>query len=184
MNKKFLYSLIIAYALFLVVSVNATDILLSFPSGTRYSLRKIDINKYDDVSGKFNSRIDSFHENQDIMFTVEFTGWAFIQTEKGNGNKSIKLIFSSEDNRYEVDTALQERFDLKKLFNENNIYGLKHGFTTKFSPLKMENDIYKLYIYCYENEEVTGLIDTGKLYKKTYRGFTEYEDVPVIETTE
>ncbi len=173
MNKKPLIFLMIAYLLFLVVFFNATDIILSIPLNDCCRLRKIDINKYDNLSGDVNAYIDSFSEDQDIMVNVEFKGWAFIQTEQDNGNNNIKLIFTSKDNHYEVDTELQERFDLKIVFTENTIYGYKHGFITKFSPLKMENGIYKLYIYCYENDEAIGLMDTGKLYKKTYRGFTE-----------
>jgi hypothetical protein len=140
-----------------------------------YSLRKIKTNEFSNLSSELKYRVDSYNETQDILFTVEFTGWAFIPSEQDNNNKEIKLVFVSGDNRYEVDTELQERFDIKTVLQENNISDYKHGFITKFSPLQMKNGIYKLYIF-YENGETSVIVDTGKMYLKTYRNFSEYED--------
>src|SRR4030066_504858 len=181
MNKKRLFSLAIVYLLFIVVLIFTTDIVLSIPLKNMYSLRKIKSNELDNLSSEIKYRVDSFIQNQDILFTVEFTGWAFIQSEQEKDNKQIKLVFVSGANQYEVETELQERFDLRAVLQENKISGYKHGFMTRFSPLQMKNGIYKLYIFCYENEATSGIVDTGRMYIKTYRDFSEYQVIPAVE---
>ncbi len=182
MKKKRLFSLAIGYFLFAVVFFAANDIVLSIPWKNMDGLRKAETYKFDNLSSELNYKLDSFIENQDILSSVEFIGWAFIPSQQANDNKEIKLVFVSEDNRYEVDTALQERFDIRAVLQENKVSGYKHGFRTRFSPLKMKNGIYNLYLFCYENEEISGMVDTGRMYLKTYRNFSEYQGTPVLET--
>jgi len=83
------------------------------------------------------------------------------------------LVFSSADKRYEVDASIIDRFNLNQLYGDKGIVGINHGFITRFSPLKMENGIYKLYIYCYENDNTIGFMDTNRTFEKTYRTFKE-----------
>ena len=182
MNKKRLFSLAIGYFLFAVVFFAANNIILSIPWKNTYALRKTETYKFDNLSNELNYKLDLFNENQDILSTVELIGWAFIPSQQANDNKEIKLVFVSEDNRYEVNTALQERFDIRAVLQENKVHGYKHGFRTRFSPLQMKNGIYKLYLFCYENEEISGMVDTGEMYLKTYRNFSEYQDTPILET--
>jgi hypothetical protein len=182
MEKKRLFSLAIAYLLFAFVFFAANDIILSIPWKNLDGLRKTEIYKFDNLSGEIKFKLESFIKNQDILSTVEFIGWAFIPSQQADENKAIKLVFVSEDNRYEVDTALQERFDILAILQENKVPGYKHGFRAGFSPLEMKNGIYKLYLFCYENEEISGIVDTERMYLKTYRNFSEYQDTPVLET--
>jgi hypothetical protein len=184
MNKKRLFSLTIAYILFIVVFIAADDIVLSIPWKNINSLRKIKTNEFQNLSSELKYNIDSFTENQDILSSVEFSGWALIPLERENDNKEIKLVFVSGDNRYEVETEIQERFDLKEILKENTFYNFKHGFMTRYSPLQMKNGIYKLYLFCYENEGASGIVDTGMMYQKTYRNFSSYEDIPVQDTND
>lgn len=182
MNKKRFFSLAIIYVLFIVVFMAATDIVLSLPLEIVNRTHKIETNAPDVLSSELVFNVDSFVENQDVLFSVEIIGWAFIPSESESDNKQIKLVFVSEDGRYEVETELQERFDQRGVFQQNNVSGYKHGFVTRFSPLQMKNGIYKLYLYCYENEGTSGIVDTGKMFIKTYRKFSEYIDTPVLET--
>jgi hypothetical protein len=145
-------------------------------------MTKIKTSEIDHVSSAINYGVNTFIENKDLLYTVEFTGWAFFLSEHAINNKEIKLVFDSGDNRYEAETELQERFDLWAVLQENNIPGYKHGFITKFSPLQMKNGIYKLYLFCYENEMTSGIVDTQLMFIKTYRNFSEYKDIPVSET--
>jgi hypothetical protein len=177
MTKKRLFSLVILYSLFILVFTISTNIALSIPLKNVFRLQKNNIGDLDNLPGDLNFKIDSFIENRDILYTVEFIGWAFIQSKQGDSNKEIKLIFVSGENRYEVETVLQERFDLRQVLQENNIPGYKHGFITKFSPIQMKNGIYKLFLYCYENDGTSGIVDTGRMYLKTYRGFSAYDDM-------
>jgi len=182
MNKKRLFFLAIMYIFFIVLLIFATDIIFLFPIKNVNGLSLVSNFNALAISNDLNHRIDTFIENQDILSTVEFTGWAFIPSKNDENAKEIKLIFASEDYRYEVETELQERFDLKTVLQENGVSDYKHGFITRFSPLQMKNGIYKLFIFCYENEEASGIVNTGKVYVKTYQGFSEVEGDPFLET--
>ena len=117
--------------------------------------------------------MENFRRSEDLLFTVEFMGFAFIPTEQESIEKEIKLVFASEENRYEVSTEVLDRFNLRNLFRENKVVGINHGFITRFSPLNMKNGVYRLYIYCYENENTIGFLETDMVFEKTYRSFKE-----------
>lgn len=178
MTRKQLFILAIVYSFFVIVLMTANDIVLSIPWKNLYSLRTITTNETGNFSAELKSRVDSFNQNQDILSTVEFSGWSFFPSEQKNPDKKIKLVFASENDHYEVDTELQERFDLMAILRENKVFDYKHGFMTKFSPIKMKNGVYKLFIYCYENEETSGIVDTGQSFLKDYNSFTEYSVSP------
>lgn len=178
MHKKTFTFLVILYPLFVIALIFSTNVVLSIPQRNVFRVQKAQISEFDDLSNNLSYKIDTFIANQDIFYTVEFIGWAFLQDEQDTSDQQIKLIFISEENRYEVETQLQERFDLRQVFIENHISGYKHGFITKFSTLPMKNGIYKLYLYCYENDNTFGMVDTGRMYVKTYRSFSAYNVNP------
>jgi len=158
---------------FVLLFVFANDIILSIPLKETYRLKEVESTKYDEYKRDFEAKIESFYVKQDIFFTTEFSGYAFIPTNQASKDKTIKLIFVSNNKRYEVDTSIIERFNLRDLFHERSIVDINHGFITRFSPIKMENGIYKLYIYCYENDDIIGFMDTNRSFEKTYRTFKE-----------
>ena len=153
--------------------VFANNIALAIPLKETYRLDEVDMTKYDENQRDFESKIESFYVKQDIFFTTEFSGYAFIPTNQASPDKTIKLVFVSDEKRYEVETLSIDRFDLRDLYRDKGIVGINHGFITRFSPLKMENGIYKLYIYCYENDDIIGFMDTNRSFEKTYRTFKE-----------
>ena len=148
-----------------------TDIILLIPISGNKHIRKIKMDQYLVIEGNVDYNIDTFSETQDILNNVEFTGWAFVQTTKNNNDKKIRLVFKSEKNSYEVDAEIFNILGLQGHFPEKKIYGNNQGFTTKFSPIQMENGIYKLYFYCFENEEAVGFIDSKIVFEKKYRSF-------------
>ena len=159
--------------LLLLLFVFANDIALAIPLKETYQLKKIELNKYDEFAKDFDLKIESIYTKQDIFITTEISGYALIQPDQASPNKAIKLVFSSDDKRYEVDASIIDRFNLNSLYRNKGIVGINHGFITRFSPLKMENGVYKLYIYCYENENTIGFMDTNRYFEKTYRTFKE-----------
>ncbi len=158
---------------FVLLFVFANNIVLSIPLMETYRLEEVESTKYAEYKRDFEAKIETFYVKQDIFFTTEFSGYAFIPTNQVSKYKTIKLIFVSNNKRYEVDTSIIERFNLRDLFRDKGIVGINHGFITRFSPLKMENGVYKLYIYCYENENTIGFMDTNRSFEKTYRTFKE-----------
>ncbi|HAE85746.1 MAG TPA: hypothetical protein DCG78_04470 [Anaerolineaceae bacterium] len=161
---------------FVLLFVFANNIVLSIPLMETYRLEEVESTKYDEYKRDFEAKIETFYVKQDIFFTTEFSGYAFIPTNQVSKYKTIKLIFVSNNKRYEVDTSIIERFNLRDLFRDKGIVGINHGFITRFSPLKMENGVYKLYIYCYENENTIGFMDTNRYFEKTYRTFKEVKN--------
>lgn len=176
MNHGNRFLTFIPYALFFLVLFLSTDIVLAIPQKEMYRLKRTDFSQYEKLIKTFDAHVDTFNEKQDILFTVEFTGYAFIPTTQESTNKAIKLVFLSEKNVYETDTKVLERFELRDLFKKKEILGRNHGFITRFSPLKMKNGIYNLFIYCYENEETVGVFDTKLRYEKTLRSFSRYDE--------
>ena len=159
--------------LLVLLFVFANDIALAIPLKETYQLKEIELNKYDEFAKDFYLKIESIYTKQDIFITTEISGYALIQPDQASPNKAIKLVFSSDDKRYEVDASIIDRFNLNSLYRDKGIVGINHGFITRFSPLKMENGVYKLYIYCYENENTIGFMDTNRYFEKTYRTFKE-----------
>ena len=159
--------------LLVLLFVFANDIALAIPLKETYQLKEIELNKYDEFAKDFDLKIESIYTKQDIFITTEISGYALIQPDQASPNKAIKLVFSSDDKRYEVDASIIDRFNLNSLYRDKGIVGINHGFITRFSPLKMENGVYKLYIYCYENENTIGFMDTNRYFEKTYRKFIE-----------
>ena len=172
MNKQFARPILV-YILFFIVFFFSTNIVLSIPINETYRLRKIDDAQYISFSREFPAYMENFRRSEDLLFTVEFMGFAFIPTEQESIEKEIKLVFASEENRYEVSTEVLDRFNLRNLFRENKVVGINHGFITRFSPLNMKNGVYRLYIYCYENENTIGFLETDMVFEKTYRSFKE-----------
>ncbi len=140
-----------------------------------YQINRTNFEQFNENSKDFVAVVESFSETQDLMFTVEFSGYAFIKAEEMSSDKVIKLIFSSAENDYEVNTGVLDRFNLRDLFKQKEIIGINHGFISRFSPINMKNGIYRLYIYCVENENTIGFIDTGREFEKTYRSFKDYK---------
>ncbi|HQF19535.1 MAG TPA: hypothetical protein PLR53_09165, partial [Bacteroidales bacterium] len=159
--------------LLVLLFVFANDIALAIPLKETYKLKEIELNKYDEFAKDFDLKIESIYTKQDIFITTEISGYALIQPDQASPNKAIKLVFSSDDKRYEVDASIIDRFNLNSLYRDKGIVGINHGFITRFSPLKLENGVYKLYIYCYENENTIGFMDTNRYFEKTYRTFKE-----------
>jgi hypothetical protein len=177
-NKKNPFLLTIIYLVFFSLIISSNYIILSIPFKNTYKLVKSNITSYNSLPTDVEYSIDSINQNQDILHTVEMSGWVYHPSVLDNSIKVMKVIFISSDNSYEVNTVLQERFDLKEILNKYTLSNYEHGFVTKFSPLAMKNGNYQLYLY-YDNEVLSGVIDTGKLFTKDYRTFSESENISI-----
>jgi len=112
--------------------VFANDIALAIPLKETYQLKEIELNKYDEFAKDFDLKIESIYTKQDIFITTEISGYALIQPDQASPNKAIKLVFSSDDKRYEVDASILDRFNLNSLYRDKGIVGINHGFITRF----------------------------------------------------
>lgn len=119
--------------------------------------------------------IDVIDIKNDIFDSFNFRGWAYCETQKENKAKSVFLILTNESNTYSKELNLTNRGDISLAFGENQkVKGDLHGVNGKFSTIDVENGIYSIYIYCKENDENYGLVDTGLMLKKDGKGISKY----------
>jgi len=179
-GKKHIVKLIAA-VLVIGVLLNLTSIILRLTKAKdEYILERSSLSLADDIQGKGLTglcSVDVMSQSEDIKYTVEIEGWAFIETEYDNQQKYVRLVFQDlrNGNLYEVPASLTTRLDVyENLKDLYNIPRTNLAYYTKFSPLELADGEYRLYIYDWENESFNGLIDTGKVYLKSNRSFTEY----------
>jgi len=101
---------------FVLLFVFANNIVLSIPLMETYRLEEVESTKYDEYKRDFEAKIETFYVKQDIFFTTEFSGYAFIPTNQASPNKDINLVFISENKSYEVDASVIEWFFLNQCF--------------------------------------------------------------------
>ena len=133
----------------------------------------IDLNKADQNSVVF--AIEKISSSQNLFKDVKASGWAFVEFEGKNPDKKLSLIFVSEEVSYAFEMQTFDRIDLNTAPTLANFLVPKYrdGFEGSFSPLTMKNGNYRLFIYAQENEELNGLVDTGREYTKHFGSFTE-----------
>ena len=119
--------------------------------------------------------IDSFNSHTDIFDSFNLIGWVFCETPLSNDNKEIWVILENDKGTYKTKIDLIPRRDLLGAFeNDYDIKGMNHGFSGFLSTVGVKKGIYKLYLYCKENNESYGIVDTGIMLKKDSRGISQY----------
>ena len=120
------------------------------------------------------AEIHSFSKKDSLYGIYSISGYAFVETEKNNKEKQIKLLFVSDKNVYSVNTNISTGRGFSFLDTNMKIKDDRIVFKSLFSILKMKNGVYKLYIYDSENKEDYGLLDTKRFYKKIGTDFEQY----------
>lgn len=137
---------------------------------------------------KTNARIECFKKDQvyyatdnidiinDIFDSFIIKGWAYCETNKENNNKSVSILLANDNQTYIKALTLTKRNDVRQVFQEKHrINGVYHGIQGTISTVGVKNGVYKVYIFCKENDENYGLVDTGMLLKKYGRGIIQYK---------
>lgn len=183
--KKWCY--FISLFSFLLLFIYANQIVGLFVEGN-VMLMKADINNY--KKDRIFFSIDSIRFRDDLLGKIDILGWAFGETEKDNSEKEIWLIFKEDGRDYLYKykaNFIYYRPDVYNAYRENTrVRGVYHGLKCSLSTVSMKNGIYNLYVYCKENNENYGVIDTGikikkdagKIYKYTWNSAPQ----SVIET--
>lgn len=142
-----------------LVSINSL-ILLCLPSNQK--ARKV-VNFDMSSNADTYAGIDVFRYRNDLLETLEITGWTFSSTEKDNSGKRISLMLKSDKNQYIVeDVKVTVREDIYVTFRKTvPMVGKNHGFSAKFSTFNMKDGVYDLYLYSYENPSSYGWYRTG-----------------------
>jgi len=119
--------------------------------------------------------LDEISYYNDLYDSFFIRGWAFCETVLDNSQKEIWILLVNDKATYARELNLNNNIYIyDKFHSEYNIKGMNHGIYSTISTVGVKNGIYKIYIYCKENNENYGLIDTGKMIKKDNRGISEY----------
>jgi len=175
-NKKKIKLRYVLYIIFLILFGSilffSSDIVSLIISN---SVRRVDLDlpglKKDSVYYNF----DTIEFYNDFSNNVYFAGWAFCETSQENDNKQIWFIFESDKATYIYKNEVASSNLYETLKSTYNIQGNKHRFYSTASTVIMKNGIYKVYIYCKENENNYGLVDTGVYFEKNSKGIRSYK---------
>lgn len=125
-----------------------------------------------------NYSIDVVNIYNDFKQNVAIQLWAYCETKKDNSNKEIYVILAPDKSNniaYKITGLSVTREDVYASHaNMKDIKSMNHGLQCEFSALSLKNGIYKLYLYCKENDENYGLVDTGLMLKKDGKGISKY----------
>lgn len=168
-KKKVIY--IAIWIIFILYLISANKIIASIKDNnvTEVSTR-IDELKKDTV---LHSIEVNFQEG--IFGSFDYIGWAFCETNFDNTNKEVWIILANDKKTYMYKNELKRRDDVFDAFKEQyKIKGSYHGISSNVSTVGVKTGIYKLYIYCKENEDNYGLVDTGIMIRKDNRGIRQY----------
>lgn len=151
----FLYALVL---LTLIGWLSASNSIIALVSGA--SLPKIvDFENYpakDPVYGNIEdlSSVNSFTE------VVRLSGWFFTETEHDSSNRNITYLLKNDKICYALEDKAPAvyRNDVVAAFGDKKIPINSVGTRMDYSLLSVENGVYDLYVFCWENEINYGLM--------------------------
>lgn len=144
--------------------------------GANHSLSKIDFDPRTVEQRPVFFAIERISTSANIFREMTVSGWAFIENGGENPNKTIALVFASDEESYLVKTSVQPRINLNNipLLTGHEIPSSPNAFEGTFSPLMMKNGNYRLYVSVEESDSLFGIMDTGRRFTKDSRNFEEY----------
>lgn len=163
-QKRWIYAGIwFAFLLFLIF---LNDIVLM---NENYKIKKANANATE-IRVDIAENLEELTEYSDVKEHIYLGGYAYINTELDNTDRFVELIFESEKYTYSVNTELVRRWDIHPK-NENSTDML--GYQVGFSPVKMENGVYDLYVKVHENDSAEGVKKTDHKFIKDSTGLHE-----------
>jgi|LSQX01.3.fsa_nt_gb hypothetical protein len=164
-RKIYLFISVLAFILLLVYS-NDLIILLT---GSQFD-RVVEVSHISihETEGELLYNVENAIANQDIFHSVEIQGWAFTPNQSYKADTEFNLLLISNDRTYKIDAVVVERIDLKSLFKENNAIGIQHGFISTFTPLKIHDGYYQLWLH-FRQCENDYFVDTKLRMEKTLK---------------
>lgn len=168
-GKKF-FAYILVVILFVVYLFSANSIILM--ADDNETLAKVEFERYAEKDPVYQM-VDGFQYLGGLREVAYFQGWAYCETERDNADKTIELVFLSEDGSscYAVETKAQSRDDVYGAFRDTmKIYNGMNGVECQFSTINMKNGQYRYYVAVIENGVNYGIVDTGMLFEKDVNG--------------
>ena len=160
MMKKVLYFMVMA--LFIAYLILSNNIVAEL-SGNHFVPVKSELylSLNQNVSFAFDSMFD---EDKSIFERVSFNGWSYCNGSVTNEKKeSGILLLDSRNNCYLFKGSPNyNRPDIEKLSGEPGV----HGFDYAISTILLPPEKYTVYVYCCDDGENPGIMDSGYLLNK------------------
>lgn len=122
-------------------------------------------------SSNTRAGVDILRSKNDLLETLEISGWTFSETQENNDQKQVSILFKSKDKAYLVENVdIVTREDINSAFkNTVPIMGVNHGFVAEVATYNISDGIYDIYTYSFENTKNFGWYRTGLAVKKEGR---------------
>ncbi len=173
--RRFILTVVLTVPLFLFFY--SDYIIGTLKNGSEQSVERIlneelrDLDTGRDDVFEVHGGLYQYKALDDLRSTIILSGWAFIERENLNPERSVALVFVAPGNFYRVKTTTTNRPDLILRYPNLKIPGERIGFTSDFSPLLFNPGIYRLYIEVIEDEEMRGFLRTNYFFIKDSTGF-------------
>lgn len=181
LNKLFSQKTIfyfLSVVVFLLVLHFSTNIVLVFRGlyieklqSNNIQIDNIEFNKIPEANISITYQIYNCIISDNVDGEVEISGYAYMETEQNNSDKRIDLLLASSDDTYLVPTKLSARHDLSAERTGKLIQGTNHSFSGRFSYFLLPDGIYRVILYCYENDSTYDYVYTDMLFSKQDKSF-------------
>lgn len=144
-------------------------LIISTPVISRYSSEQIiEKSVFEEYHGKryVQCAVDTIQMQDNLAKNFQISGWAFIASSGINENRKFTILMNNEENCYELPVSTATRNDVVQAF-PNAVKNPKVGYYFNGSTLMVENGIYDIYAYCWENDDIYGLQDIYYQFEKT-----------------
>lgn len=140
---------------------------------------------FDEIPAKdvIHCAIGQISAHHNLAETVTISGFAFGDGEQDEAYRTVSLIFKGKTDAYEMrfeDPKDPQQFnlfvirnDVAQAFPQRGLEKRKVGFIGDFSTISMRDGIYRVYVFCQENEENYGLAATEIWVEKKGDSFSE-----------
>lgn len=170
-RKKALYYIFCTVFITIILLSNKIIASLNY---NNVKVSKIDIRSYKKDMVYYS--MDGISIDNDLFDSFFIKGWAFCETSIDNSQKEVWALLVNDKETYTHKMNISNRDDVRAAYiNKYKIKGVNHGVIGTVSTIGMKNGIYNIYIYCKENTENYGLVDTGMMLKKDGKGISEHK---------
>ena len=164
----------------LLFLLNMNHIILLF-CNDEIKLSKVNLDNFDFANKAYVFMNPFEYMEDDLTELVYCSGWAFAETSQDNVNKKVTLILKGLKNTFITSECAMLADDIHRREGWKIIPGSNNNFAIWFSTINLPSDIYEIYVYVCENENVHGIASTGQSFKKEGVMLYEYPTGQICE---
>lgn len=163
-NKIFVGIAILLFVILVYASLNRC--IVHFLN-EELQLQKIDFDDYNCDTHVFFYMNPFVYEENNLLETLCCTGWAFIPSTESSDDKQTFIILKGRKGSYITAGCGGIYDDIHNTLKEwKDVPGNDNQFNTRFSTVNLPDDIYDIFIYVENGEDVKGISPTNYAFKK------------------